>query len=212
MNIWQFIEQLKDFAQAYTPLAVLTTTLIGFVFGLKTNLWSHLRGKLKDFWNTDIQTLKNKNRELTAKLDRVRDAFIDDNNLWRRTPVDKPPRYDADLQASIPIILLANLKGGVGKTTIAANLAAYFERCKDERVLAIDLDHQGSLSSMLLPESTQRNPAPADTVKRLIGGDATAVSGPFAPCEYIRHTQRHSRLVNATTPSPISRRGCCWNG
>ena len=195
MNIWQFIEQLKDFAQAYTPLAVFTTTLIGFVFGLKTNLWSHLRGKLKDFWNTDIQNLKNKNRELTAKLDRVRDAFIDDNNLWRRTPVDKPPRYDADLQASIPIILLANLKGGVGKTTIAANLAAYFERCKDERVLAIDLDHQGSLSSMLLPESTQRNPAPADTVKRLIGGDATAVSGPFAPCEYIRHTQRHSRLV-----------------
>src|SRR6516225_4298888 len=103
MNIWQFIEQLKDFAQAYTPLAVFTTTLIGFVFGLKTNFWSHLRGKLKDFWNTDIQNLKNKNRELTAKLDRVRDAFIDDNNLWRRTPVDKPPRYDADLQASIPI-------------------------------------------------------------------------------------------------------------
>jgi len=32
------------------------------------------------------------------------------------------------LPASIPILLVANLKGGVGKTIIAANLATFFER------------------------------------------------------------------------------------
>jgi chromosome partitioning protein len=186
---------MRDFAQAYYPLLVLITSVIGLIFGLKTNFWSHLWEKIKDLWSTDIRTLKNKNRELTAKLDRVRDAFIDDNNLWLRTPVEKPSLYDKHLQASIPIILLANLKGGVGKTTIAANLAAYFERCKGERVLVIDLDHQGSLSSMLLPESARRNPKPADVVKRLIGGDGKVISGLFSPCVYIRHTQRDSRLI-----------------
>jgi cellulose biosynthesis protein BcsQ len=48
-----------------------------------------------------------------------------------------------------------NLKGGVGKTTIAANLVAYFSKQKRPdnspyKILVIDLDYQGSLSVMLL--------------------------------------------------------------
>jgi cellulose biosynthesis protein BcsQ len=49
------------------------------------------------------------------------------------------------MQDSIPIVLFANLKGGVGKTTLAANLTSYFEIQHAERVLAINLDFQGSL-------------------------------------------------------------------
>jgi chromosome partitioning protein len=44
-------------------------------------------------------------------------------------------------------VVVANLKGGVGKTTTAANLVAHYAIKKRERVLAIDLDFQGSLTA-----------------------------------------------------------------
>lgn len=65
----------------------------------------------------------------------------------------------ATQRGKLPILLVANLKGGVAKTMVAANLAAYFARrnnypatqgLPNKRVLLIDLDYQGSLSRMTL--------------------------------------------------------------
>jgi cellulose biosynthesis protein BcsQ len=44
---------------------------------------------------------------------------------------------------------LQTSKGGVGKTTISANLAAYFDLYRHKRVLLIDFDYQGSLTETL---------------------------------------------------------------
>jgi cellulose biosynthesis protein BcsQ len=49
------------------------------------------------------------------------------------------------------IISLMNMKGGVGKSTIGANLGATLWRHFDRRVLLIDLDFQASLTSLCLP-------------------------------------------------------------
>ncbi len=47
------------------------------------------------------------------------------------------------------IVTVMNFKGGVGKSTISANLAAFFALRGRRRVLAVDLDYQASLSNML---------------------------------------------------------------
>lgn len=51
-------------------------------------------------------------------------------------------------------ISLVNEKGGVGKTTVSANLAMTLAE-KGYKVLCIDNDPQGNLSSVILPASTE---------------------------------------------------------
>ena len=50
------------------------------------------------------------------------------------------------------VISLLNMKGGVGKTTVAVNLAAYLARDHGKRGLLVDLDPQTNASLSLMPE------------------------------------------------------------
>lgn len=60
--------------------------------------------------------------------------------------------YERNLRNSIPVCVFANQKGGVGKTTLSANVAAVFAE-RGERVLAVDMDYQGSLTGLMLAQS-----------------------------------------------------------
>lgn len=77
-----------------------------------------------------------------------------EKGIW--TTFQKAPPYqdyDARVGRRKPIIItVANNKGGVSKTTITGNLLAYFDNKLSKKVLAIDLDYQGSLSTMLREE------------------------------------------------------------
>jgi cellulose biosynthesis protein BcsQ len=70
-------------------------------------------------------------------------------SIWTTIPayVLPPP--------GIPVLSVGNLKGGVGKTTVIANLAVALVQA-GMRVLAIDLDFQASLSVALPPSIMPR--------------------------------------------------------
>ncbi len=97
-----------------------------------------------------IENQNKEGAEAIKKLERIRRISDGtDESIWSRKLGDGKLDYHRALDRSIPILLVANLKGGVGKTTIAANLAAHFAST-GERVLAIDMDYQGTLSALLL--------------------------------------------------------------
>ncbi|HEY7645283.1 MAG TPA: AAA family ATPase [Hyphomicrobiales bacterium] len=71
-------------------------------------------------------------------------------SIWTTlaAPVSAPP--------AIPVLSVGNLKGGVGKTSVAANLAVALTM-RGCRVLAIDVDFQASLSVALPPNIMPRH-------------------------------------------------------
>lgn len=86
-------------------------------------------------------------------------------------PAKAPRTYTLPMKSSRPrIIVVANNKGGVGKTTLTAYLTVYFLKI-GKRVLAIDLDYQGSLTGWMLsaggitiPKGQQHRLAVANSV------------------------------------------------
>ncbi len=101
------------------------------------------------------------------------------SGLWLTKPVTQTKNYRTDLIDSIPIWVIANLKGGGGKTTNATNLAAYYAMKAEtdcaKPVLLIDLDYQGSASSMCVEDNQQ---IPGDSFNSmatdLVNGQLTA--------------------------------------
>jgi cellulose biosynthesis protein BcsQ len=74
----------------------------------------------------------------------------DETTLWTAFPAQPPfKNFPARVgRATPPILTVANLTGGVGKTTLVVNLAAHLSGL-GKRVLLVDLDYQGSLTTML---------------------------------------------------------------
>jgi cellulose biosynthesis protein BcsQ len=103
----------------------------------------------------DFAVIRNKHQELET---RIKAAFTFDGN-WSDVPSHgREAKFWPLSSRRVPIVALCNLKGGVGKTTMTANLGAtLWGDPFRKRVLLIDLDYQGSLTGQCLdPRSIGR--------------------------------------------------------
>jgi cellulose biosynthesis protein BcsQ len=82
-------------------------------------------------------------------LKKFRPLILGEDGFWDKRPTRDMARHCKVLSKGLPILTVANFKGGVGKSTTAANLAAFFDS-HGARVLLIDFDYQGSLTDSIV--------------------------------------------------------------
>jgi cellulose biosynthesis protein BcsQ len=85
--------------------------------------------------------------ELTTAQKQLADLESFDGRLWERGVTATPPLFLDPAQRRTRLVSVMNLKGGVGKTTLTANIGVGLAR-KGFRVLLVDLDFQGSLTRL----------------------------------------------------------------
>ena len=115
---------------------------------------------------TELNRFRQQIEDLTLELDQTRQKLDDaearfadlarfDGRLWLRPPVGAVPPFRPRAERGSVIISVLNLKGGVGKTTLTANLAATLATA-DRPALMVDLDYQRSLSMLLIGDKRRK--------------------------------------------------------
>ncbi len=113
--------------------------------------WKHWQAAYEEC--LELRLANNQLNQQLAAIEHI------DGKIWERPPADVP-EFVPPSKRRARILAFSNLKGGVGKTTLAANLGAMLAGLKrrpgghseiDFRVLLVDLDYQGSLTSLCLP-------------------------------------------------------------
>jgi cellulose biosynthesis protein BcsQ len=149
------------------------------------NLGSQLITMQAD-WEEKLKTARHVNEQLESRWNALADVEAR-QNIWQRPfAAANSPFVSAEQRRSRTRFLsVINLKGGVGKTTLTANLAACLAvREQPLRVLIVDLDFQGSLSNHTVdPQLVQIQTANRNTVGRLLdsGFDARYLNGLLTP-------------------------------
>lgn len=87
-------------------------------------------------------------------IDKIRPHFVSEESFWDRPTRRNLARHAKRLGEGPPVLTIENFKGGVGKSTLSANIAAYYDWL-GLKVLLIDFDYQGSLTDSIV--KTDRN-------------------------------------------------------
>jgi chromosome partitioning protein len=145
-------------------------TLVAFYLNLRSRRelkeQSESLGTLQERVRTAQGELAAEQKLLAAKDDEVREKATEigklqrdisllterSHELWKlrdANPFDEFIAWQRDPRCA-RVVAFGNLKGGVGKTTLAANFGAYVAHQLKLPVLFVDLDFQASLSNLLI--------------------------------------------------------------
>ncbi len=144
---WELGQAAKDAADLKAALAESADK--------KTTLELKSQSAIEQLSKT-LQAAQGKLEEYAAQVSqhegRIRKALKSEGRFWSIKALQTVPKFRPAAKRGRAIISVCNLKGGVGKTTLTAHLGAALAR-RGYRVLFIDLDLQGSLTSLLLPQA-----------------------------------------------------------
>lgn len=137
-----------------SPSATILSSLFGYIVALISFVGNITQALIVREYRSKLEAESLKLEKQAAKLKRLKDAIeTSEGEIWKTYTANIPGQLPQLLNQNKPLIItIANLKGGVGKTSLVANLAAYFKAnsaYNTNRVLMIDLDYQGSLSNTL---------------------------------------------------------------
>ena len=115
--------------------------------------------QLKDKAQDELDSKKNELHELTYKVvelrgvleeteERAANILNQRGRIWEQKIHPHVTSFSPRNKRTSTILSIVNLKGGVGKTSLTANLAATLSEAGN-KVLVIDLDYQRSLTRML---------------------------------------------------------------
>lgn len=147
-------------------------------------------------------TINQQNEQLTRYETQISLVAKHDGRIWQAPLPANPPEFVSLAKRGTPIISLLNLKGGVGKTTVAANLAGTLANDHEKRVLLIDLDHQRSLSQLLLSRKERVLAAAAHTIQRFLCGNPKDGQALF-DCSRPIPEMQSCRLITNADPKDI---------
>jgi cellulose biosynthesis protein BcsQ len=233
---WELVEKCVSFFNTLTSkdkweLAAAAGAAVSSVGAIIYKAWSIGKSSIKPAINTTVHTgmspddrkslddaIAGREKAISetehaktelVHINRLKSALSqNDEELWRFHKTPPPHDLLNKIHASgMRVLTFANLKGGVGKTTMAANLAAYFER-QGKRVLLIDFDYQGSLSSTVLRAAGKTEvtglahlvlagkivPAALTSGDRRL--DPTLPNLSLVPCNYELHREENRSFFN----------------
>jgi Mrp family chromosome partitioning ATPase len=98
------------------------------------------------------EELAGRDRADKTRMNLLKRAMKLQGKVWERKVLQSTPRFRPLSERHAPVISVLNLKGGVGKTTVTSHLGAALS-AKGYNVLLMDLDLQGSLSSLFMNET-----------------------------------------------------------
>ncbi len=163
----QLQEQLKQAKEEYKAMQASRAAAEDDWHTQEAN-WRAESERLRQTAESLTQAIEEAQNELAARdrgerarMNLLKKAMRLQGKVWERKVLQGAPRFRPLAQRHAPVISVLNLKGGVGKTTVTAHLGAALSG-KGYRALLIDLDLQGSLSSLFMSESELRRRSEED--------------------------------------------------
>lgn len=150
--------------------SVLITSIVIAILSLLAVLGKKVYGVAIYVW---VYFHRVRNALLAVAREDHQGTLREGKGVWLAKPILIPVNCASPNLRNRHVLAIGNLKGGVGKTTLAANVGAYLARRLAKPVLIVDLDFQGSLSSMARPNAWLPANGFDSRATALIGGEIT---------------------------------------